>query len=53
MDKPEQNPTGCRYIYGDPKTLDWHFCQRETLDESAWCEYHYHVVYEIRSESDV
>lgn len=27
-----QEPTGCRYIYGDPQTETWHFCQRTIAD---------------------
>lgn len=41
-DKPHQEPTGCRFIIGDPKS-DWSYCQKPLVEDGkfSFCEEHY------------
>lgn len=36
-----QEPTGCRYIIGDPKDPDWVYCQKEQREGSSYCPDHH------------
>lgn len=36
---------GCRYIWGDTRDGTAEFCGDSRHEHTAWCEKHYHVVY--------
>jgi len=54
-----QEPKGCRYIYGDPATEDWRFCQRTIApggrpgdaNKPPYCAWHVKVVLEKHTEA--
>lgn len=56
-DLGRQEPAGCRYVYGDPGTPDWHFCQRQLVDGARpgdannppYCARHKRVTLEART----
>lgn len=46
-----QEPTGCRYIMGDPKDRDdWRYCQADQKEGSPYCPDHHARCYLPRKE---
>ena len=39
-DRPECEPSGCRWIDGDPLRNGWRFCQEKTPPGGVWCATH-------------
>lgn len=41
-----KEPKGCRFIHGDPRDLDWRYCQEPQVNKadgtlSSWCQLHF------------
>ena len=47
LDLGPKEPTGCRYIHGDPKTEDWLYCQDQQKRGSSFCEDHHTACYRV------
>lgn len=43
--KEKQEPTGCRWIYGDPLKKGWHYCQKAEQPDSSYCPEHHEVAH--------
>lgn len=41
---PEQEPRGCRFIFGELNQPGWRYCQKPTAGLSSWCPACRHVV---------
>ena len=40
-----QQPKGCRWIDGDVRDDDWHYCQQPQATDSSYCGYHHALCY--------
>ena len=50
-----REPKGCRWIHGDVKSGNWHYCQCDLLPGTSWCEAHWKRMWKRRvpiNESD-
>ena len=36
----DKDPFGCRWVFGDPRSRDWRFCQCATRFGKSYCDTH-------------